>query len=66
MANRMVLSAKATRNVEYWISLQKMKDVSLPDRRILLLSVLTIATHRWDDKEMKESILALFEVILVK
>jgi len=66
MANRLALSAKAARKVEYWISLQEMKDVSLPDRRILLLSVLTIATHRWDDKEMKESIMALLEVILVK
>ena len=52
--------------MEYWISLQEMKDVSLIDRRILLLSVITIATHRWDEKEIKESILALFEVILVK
>ena len=66
MANRLVLSAKAARKVEYWISLQEMKDVSLPDRRILLLSVLTIVTHRWDVNEMKESIMALLEVILVK
>jgi hypothetical protein len=66
MAIRSALSTKATRKVEYWISLQDITDVSIPNLRIILLSIITVATHMRSDKEMKESILALFEVMLVK
>jgi hypothetical protein len=66
MAARSALSTKAARKVEYWISLQDIENVSKPNLRILLLSIVTIATHMRNDKEMKDSILALFEVMLVK
>jgi hypothetical protein len=63
MATRSELSNKVTQKVEYWISLQDITDISLPNARILLLSIVTIAAHMRHDKE---SILALFEVMLVK
>ena len=66
MAVCSALSIKTTRKVEYWISLQDLEDVSTPNLRILLLSIVTIATHMRNDKEMKDSILALFQVMLVK
>jgi len=64
LAIRSTGSTKAIQKVEYWISLQDRKNVSSADLRVLLLSIVTVATHR--RKEMKESILALFEVMLVK
>jgi hypothetical protein len=64
LAIRSTGSTKAMQKVEYWISLQDRKNVSSADLRVLLLSIVTVATHR--RKEMKESILALFEVMLVK
>ncbi|KAL3810916.1 hypothetical protein ACHAXA_008766 [Cyclostephanos tholiformis] len=66
MATRSALSNKATQKVEYWISLQDITDISQPDVRILLLSIVIIAAHMRNDTDMKESILALFEVMLVK
>jgi hypothetical protein len=64
LAIRSTGSTKAIQKVEYWISLQDRKNVSSADLQVLLLSIVTVATHR--RKEMKESILALFEVMLVK
>jgi len=66
MATRASLSPKSTRKVESWIARQEIEDISMANIRMLLLSILTIATHARNDKEMGESILGLFEVMLVK
>jgi len=60
------LSAKSARKVESWIALQKMEDISMANLRSMLLSTLAIATQARNDNGMKESVLSIFEVMLVK
>jgi len=59
------LSIKSARRVESWIALQEI-DESAPNLRVILLSTLAIATHTQNDHEMQESVLSIFEAMLVK
>ena len=58
------LSRKSTRRVESWISRQKANDGS--NTQVLLLSILITAMQVGSETEMKDSILSLFDVMLVK
>ena len=54
------LSMKTTRKVESWIAVQEATSVKN------LLSVLAIAAQMRNESEMKESILSIFDIMLVK
>ena len=60
------LSSKQTKRVETWIARQDVRDNdSSAELRMLLLSSLAVAPHSRNDIEMKESIVNLFDIMLV-
>lgn len=66
MASCASLSSKRTRRVETWIARQDVRDNdSSAQLRMLLLSSLAVAPHSRNDIEMKESIVNLFDIMLV-
>lgn len=64
MASCASLSSKQTRRVETWIARQNLRDNSF-NLRMLLLSSLAVAPQSRNDIEMKESIVNLFDIMLV-
>lgn len=64
MASCASFSSKHTRRVETWIARQNVRDES-SDLRILLLSSLALAPQCRNEIEMKESIVNLFDIMLV-
>lgn len=59
-------SPKATRKVESWIARHETESSTPSSLRVLILPILITAMQSRNDNEMKESILSLFDVMLVK
>lgn len=66
MASCASMSSKQTKRVETWIARQDVRDNdSSAQLRMLLLSSLSVAPNSRNDIEMKESIVNLFDIMLV-